>query len=187
MARPLSDPIAESIAGLSQAITGDRPQWQQNVTQTSERLTSSIADAVTERVTAPLTNAIRRTVSSSRTAPANVTINQPAVMTSGNVIPGATFRHFEGDVPDLNNPPRFTPQTQTGGGGRPPLPPWWETANLPTVEERQQSTADRAAERAEEARRIVEDIAMSGGAGRIPPNPPGGNDPLTCSALRPVG
>lgn len=174
MARPLRDPIAESIEGLSQAITGDRPQWQQNVTQTSERLTSSIADAVTELVTAPLTNAIRRTVSSSRTAPVNVTMGAPAVLTSGNVTPGATFRPFQpnGEVPDLDNPPSWFNRPPE----RPPLPPWWETADLPTVEERQQSTADRAAERAEEARRIVEDIA-GGGGNRIPPGPPGGNDP----------
>lgn len=159
MARPLRDPIAESIEGLSQAITADRPQWQQNVTQTAERLTSSIADAVTERVTAPLTNAIRRTVSSSRSADVNVNVEAPAVLTSGNVIPGATFRRFEGDVPDLDNPPRDTPGA------------WF------TPEQSPLSTADRAAERAEEARRIVEDIAMSGGGGRIPPDPPSGNDP----------
>lgn len=121
----------------------------------------------------------RRLSTSARAASAAASM--PAVLNSGNVTPGATFQPFQptGEVPDLNNPPRFTPQTQTGGGGRPPVPPswwWWETADLPTVDERQQSTADRAAERAEEARRIVEDTAMSGG-GRIPPAPPGGNDP----------
>jgi hypothetical protein len=102
-----------------------------------------------------------------------VTINQPAVLTSGNVIPGATFQPFQpnGEVPDLDNPPSWFNRPPA----RPPLPPWWETADLPTVEERQQSTADRAAERAEEARRIVEDIAMSGGG--IPPIPPGGGQP----------
>jgi hypothetical protein len=88
------------------------------------------------------------------------------------VTPGATFQPFQpnGEVPDLNNPPSWFNRPPA----RQPLPPWWETANLPTVEERQQSTADRAAERAEEARRIVEDIAGSGGAGGIPP---GGGQP----------
>lgn len=174
MARPLRDPIAESIEGLSQAIAGDRPQWQQNVTQTTEGLTSRIADSVVERVAAPLTDAIRRTVSSSRSAPLNAPRQPAAVLTSGNVTPGATFQPFQptGEVPDLNNPPSWFNRPPA----RPPLPPWWETADLPTVEDRQQSTAERAAERAEEARRIVEDIAMSGG-GQIPPGPPGGNDP----------
>ena len=173
MARPLRDPIAQSIEGLSQAITGDRPQWQQTVTQAAERMAASVATTTAESVAAPLTSAIRRSVSTSRTRP----IEQPAVIRSGNVTPGATFQPFQptGEVPDLNNPPRWTPQTQTGDGRRPPLPPWWDTADLPTVEERQQSTAERAAERAEEARRIVEDIAASGGG--IPPAPPGGNDP----------
>ena len=174
MARPLRDPIAESIEGLSQAIAGDRPQWQQNVTQTTEGLTSRIADSVVERVAAPLTDAIRRTVSSSRSAPLNAPRQPAAVLTSGNVTPGATFQPFQptGEVPDLNNPPSWFNRPPA----RPPLPPWWETADLPTVEDRQQSTAERAAERAEEARRIVADIS-GGGGGQIPPAPPGGNDP----------
>ena len=174
MARPLRDPIAESIEGLSQAIAGDRPQWQQNVTQTTEGLTSRIADSVVERVAAPLTDAIRRTVSSSRSAPLNAPRQPAAVLTSGNVMPGATFQPFQptGEVPDLNNPPSWFNRPPA----RPPLPPWWETADLPTVEDRQQSTAERAAERAEEARRIVADIS-GGGGGQIPPAPPGGNDP----------
>jgi hypothetical protein len=68
---------------------------------------------------------------------------------SGNVDRSAVFTgRAEGDIPDLNNPPRFTGPT---------------------------TTADRAASSTEEARRIVEDIAGTGG-GRIPPGPPGGND-----------
>ena len=168
MARPLRDPIAQSIEGLSQAITGDRPQWQQTVTQSTERLAASVVSATTERVTAPLTNAIRRTVSTSRTRPTE----SPAVIRSGNVTPGATFQPFQpnGEVPDLDNPPSWFNRPPA----REPLPPWWETADLPTVEERQQSTAERAAERAEEACRIVADIAGNGG---IPPIPPGGGQP----------
>jgi hypothetical protein len=73
-------------------------------------------------------------------------------------------------VPDLDNPPSWFNRPPA----REPLPPWWETADLPTVEERQQSTAERAAERAEEACRIVADIAGNGG---IPPIPPGGGQP----------
>lgn len=58
-----------------------------------------------------------------------------AVLTSGNVLPGATFQPFQpiGEVPDLNNPPRFAEEarrivediaaTATAGGNNPPAPP----------------------------------------------------------------
>jgi hypothetical protein len=104
-------------------------------------------------------------------------MDSPAVLTSGNVTPGATFQPFQpmGEVPDLNNPPSWFNRPPA----RPPLPPWWETADLPTVEERQQSTADRQSRHAEEARRIAAEIAATATAnagGSIPPSPPG-NDP----------
>lgn len=166
MARPLRDPIAQSIEGLSQAITGDRPQWQQTVTQAAQRMAASVASTTAESVAAPLTSAIRRSVSTSRTRP----IEQPAVIRSGNLTPGATFRRFEGDVPDLNNPPRFIDP-----------PSIWDDPGLDTTvrwntqrDPNQDSTANRAARQAEEARQIVEDIAGSGGNGGVPP---GGNQP----------
>ena len=171
MARPLRDPIAESIEGLSRAITSDRPQWQQNTTQMAESLADSVADAVVERVAAPLTGAIRKTLSSSRSADANVNTEPPPALRSGNVMPGATFRPFEGDVVDLDNPPRFTPQTQTSRQQPPIRPP---DGNGPPIDVNP-STSQRSAQHAEEARQIVEDIAASGGG--IPPIPPGGGQP----------
>jgi hypothetical protein len=110
--RQRQDPIADAIGGLGQAVaaSGNNSQWQQNVTQTSGQLTNNVADAVAERVAAPLTNAIRRSVSSSRSAQATPPQSTPAVLTSGNVMSGATFQPFQptGEVPDLNNPPRFS-------------------------------------------------------------------------------
>lgn len=165
MARPLRDPVAQSIEGLSQAITADRPQWQQTVTQAAEGL----AARVVEHVEAPLTTAIRRSVSTSRTRP----IIQPAVMRSGNVMPGATFSQFTGDIPDLNNPPRFddgVPNLTSEENER-------RLNDFVNWDRPESTTADHAARIAEEARRIVEDIAASGNGGQIPPQPPNGGDP----------
>lgn len=94
---------------------------------------------------------------------------------SGNVDRSAVFTgRAEGDIPDLNNPPRFTPQTQTGGGRRPP------TDDIEDFTEEEiahlESVGERAREAAEEARQAVDDIS-AGGGGRIPPAPPGGNGP----------
>jgi hypothetical protein len=183
--RPLTDPIADAISGLSQAVTsgGDNQQWQQNVTQTTEQFTGVIADAVVERITPTITNATRRTSSSSRSRGDTASEAQAASNISGNVLPGHTFQPSVNmdDIPDLNNPPRN--------------PPWW--FNRPddiqdydihddddgnavfTPRPADQSVQSR---HAEEARRIVEDIANTATAtaaanGNIPPTPPGNGPP----------
>jgi hypothetical protein len=180
--RPLTDPIADAISGLSQAVTsgGDNQQWQQNVTQTTEQFTGVIADAVVERITPTITNATRRTSSSSRSRGDTASQAQAASNISGNVLPGHTFQPSVNmdDIPDLNNPPRFsstlqpperTVSTSRSGGGPPQNPP-----NDPPE--------DRTSRHAEEARRIVEDIANTATAtaaanGNIPPTPPGNGPP----------
>jgi len=177
--RQRQDPIADAIGGLGQAVaaSGSNSQWQQNVTQTSGQLTNSVADAVAERVAAPLTNAIRRSVSSSRSSQATSPQGTPAVLTSGNVMPGATFRPFQpnGEVPDLNNPQRWqdSPQTdiRTASQSRSAPTPNWNPSTA--------TLAQRAAANAEHARQIVADIAGTGGGGGagIPPIPPGGGQP----------
>ena len=174
--RQRQDPIADAIGGLGQAVTssGSSSQWQQNVSQTSGQLTNSVADAVVERVAAPLTNAIRRSVSSSRSAQATPPQSTPAVLTSGNVTPGATFQPFQptGEVPDLNNPPRWQDSPQAAGRTAS------QSRSVPTPSGNPSTAtlAQRAAANAEHARRIVADIS-GGGGGQIPPGPPGGNDP----------
>jgi len=177
--RPLTDPIADAISGLSQAVTsgGDNQQWQQNVTQTTEQFTGVIADAVVERIAPTITNATRRTSSSSRSRGDTASEAQAASNISGNVLPGHTFQPSVNmdDIPDLNNPPRY-------------IPPALRQDTIEDYEVDEHGDAvptpspDRASRHAEEARRIVEDIANTATAtaaanGNIPPAPPGNGPP----------